>query len=724
MGAHSSDNFIGHATSGALNMLKHCSVDGEANIYVLGSYEGRVTIHSQQIRALNLIYALKSLGKLHKEKGGELQVAVIGGGIGGFTAAAAAASQQVSVTVFERHSELLHNLRGCHTRHLHPNIYDWPAEVAAEDTTKLPFLNWSAGTADSVATKLDEQWNKLVSAGGLITVKTSVEICIRDCQPEGGRRVTVVSHPHDELSFDVIILAVGFGVEKHIAPQPLRSYWRDDSLHQPEIELRGERTRYLVSGNGDGGLIDVLRLRLRNFKHENLISDFELNTLEQRGELRRIEEDISSVADPDRTIYERYEELKKPERLDSLLLARLRADTTVTLNYDSWAFSSRSSVLHRYLIYRLLKIDENLRAQPGKLLRVEGHEPNLIAHFEVDRQERSGPFHRVVVRHGPISAMGRDFSKLHGAFQNTLGARNALDATRRPLWSDGFFDGSGNSEGISDASPSSEQPITLVPPLSDISYFVQSGSGPKALASKAVAISDFAIQLRDELRKGEGDSVTNKFNLLAAHEKNWILDSVGKAALADDNAIAGLKQLLDCGEFNVDILRPLLTQLVKEAVFKPSLARKESILHLGSASLAFVDKSVLIEFFDAIITLVERNQFSEVNVIMPALAKAQDVIPHSLHMKYIEVLIAQSRSSSFQGAPAARSALTNLSGPTMMTLLEAMHVEWLASQPIDANRILRELFSRHLNLVPDKNRGLIQEYINKDYFEFLTTHGR
>lgn len=708
--------------SEALNMLKHCSVEGEPNIYVLGSYEGRVTIHSQQIRALNLIYALKTLGKLNREKSGQLQVAVVGGGIGGMTAAVAAARQQASVTVFERHSELLHNLRGCHTRHLHPNIYDWPAEVAAQDKTNLPFLNWSAGSADSVATELIKQWKELANPGGPISVKAPVEICIRDCLPEGRRRITIVSHPHEELTFDVIILAVGFGVEKHLPPQPLRSYWRDDSLHQPEIELRGERTRYLVSGNGDGGLIDVLRLRLRDFKHENLISDFKLDILEQKDELKRIEEQIASVAEPDRTIYERYEELKKPNDLDMLLLARLRSDTAVTLNYNLWPFSHRSSLLHRYLVYRLMKIDSNLRTQPGNLIAVDGHEPNLTAHFDVDGQKHVGSFQRVVVRHGPVSAMGRDFSKLHGAFQTTLGARNALDDTRRPLWSQGFFDESSSADNSSGGTASVESPTGPESAMPNISSNPTPHVDSAKLQLLTGPISEFATQLRDELRQGEADSVTNKFNLLDTNDKAWVLNSVWKASLADDNALAGLKQLLECGDFDSDNVRDLLTQLVKESVFKPSLARKESILRLGPSFLNLVDRPVLEEFFDSLIKLVERDQYSEVNVIMPALAKAQDAIPDSLYWKYFQALVRQSRSNSFQGAPSAREALFALSEEVMTTVLEELNAEWLVHESPTAKDVLSSLFARHLNIIPEDKRELIKNYIDKNYLEFCKAY--
>lgn len=118
------------------------------------------------------------------------------------------------------------------------------------------------------------------------------------------------------------------------------------------------------------------------------------------------------------------------------------------------------------------------------------------------------------------------------------------------------------------------------------------------------------------------------------------------------------------------------------------------------------------------------NQFSEVNVIMPALAKVQDAIPATLHLKYIDMLIAQSNSSSFQGAPAARLALTSLSDAAVASLIDKLSIEWFKGQPIDANKLLRNLFASHINQVPDDKRELVQSFIDNGYFEFLEMHGQ
>jgi hypothetical protein len=69
---------------------------------------------------------------------------------------------------------------------------------------------------------------------------------------------------------EVVVYAVGFGTE--IGGD--ESYWRNDRLAQTDLEFTGnKKIRYVVSGAGDGGLVDVFRLTIRDFRHERIFSE-------------------------------------------------------------------------------------------------------------------------------------------------------------------------------------------------------------------------------------------------------------------------------------------------------------------------------------------------------------------------------------------------------------------------------------------------------------------
>jgi hypothetical protein len=311
--------------------------DAEYNdCYVLGCFEKRVTVRSQQIRALNLLWALHS----HKRLEATGNVLVIGGGAGGMTAAAAAARLGYKVTLLEQKGVLLPVFRGNDTRWLHPSIYDWPALPGAErhdggpqaeDEAGLPLLSWEAALAKNVADQLDAQWAALPERS-----RIEVVLNVESVHPGTGRpRYVSWNAPRrngepspTDGHFDAIILAVGFGFEREFPPVPRLSYWDNDHLHQP---TRGAVESYLVSGCGDGGLIDLLRLKLEDFRHETvqqLVSAPSLDGVKAR--LLEIEEKARMLDSPELFLQEEYRKLPVPTEVDNTL--RLRTDTEVTLN--------------------------------------------------------------------------------------------------------------------------------------------------------------------------------------------------------------------------------------------------------------------------------------------------------------------------------------------------------------------------------------------------------
>lgn len=128
------------------------------DIYILGCFEGKKTIYTQQTRALTLIHALFKAGKIQKGT----KIGIIGGGVSGVSAAIAAASTGARVVLCEKGNGLFPIQRDCDHRWLHPYAYDWPSEHVRDDSTNLPFasMNWTAGPANKVLAKLENQFSK------------------------------------------------------------------------------------------------------------------------------------------------------------------------------------------------------------------------------------------------------------------------------------------------------------------------------------------------------------------------------------------------------------------------------------------------------------------------------------------------------------------------------------------------------------------------------------
>jgi hypothetical protein len=137
---------------------------------------------------------------------------------------------------------------------------------------RLPFLSWSAGTAAQVAIDIEQQFNEAVLAsGGRLRNEFGVD-SINVRQSDGELEITykVGKDQHTEIS-TAIIYAVGFGLE---TGSDDAQYWRNDCLGQSEAYFSGgARIRRLVSGVGDGALIDMLRLTFRDFSQDTVLAE-------------------------------------------------------------------------------------------------------------------------------------------------------------------------------------------------------------------------------------------------------------------------------------------------------------------------------------------------------------------------------------------------------------------------------------------------------------------
>jgi NB-ARC domain/Tetratricopeptide repeat/Pyridine nucleotide-disulphide oxidoreductase len=419
-------------------VLTHMEVKGEPGLYVVGCFERRVTLSSQQVRALNLVYALHH----EKQLGAGASIAIVGGSAAGMTAAAGAARLGYKVTLLERGDALLPFLRGNHTRWIHPHIYDWPEEGSERADAGLPLLDWTASLADEVARQIEARWDALPERSAIEVHHNARDIVL-------GPRVSWNADRHYRKPFAGVILAVGFGVERRVEGVPWVSYWDDDRLHQP---VRGDRERHLVSGCGDGGLIDLLRVRVSDFRHERVVEELlgspSLSAL--KGELLAIDVEARRQPKPEEWLWDRYEQLAVPAEVDATLASRLRRDTEAVLNGRSpTPFSLGASILNRFLVSRLLfKFGVPYRA--GELTCSKVRDRYEVKFASGGKAEL---FDHVTCRHGPSPAPLEEHFPAVWTNCAGMSALAELDQTRTPIFGDAFGPVPSGSPGKPPAGP-------------------------------------------------------------------------------------------------------------------------------------------------------------------------------------------------------------------------------------------------------------------------------
>lgn len=392
------------------------------NVYSIVPVGRPVTFQSQQIRAFNLIWALHAAKLLVPES----RVAIVGAGLAGITAAAAAYSKQCNVSIFERHGRPMAMQRKNQSRYIHPNMHRWPYGVL-EERTSMPALNWSAASAGVVVEQIDKQWQKICEqAESRIKeyFRYNVEIVQEGALPKVRAQLRKQAKANGPISgcelifqeFDVVILTVGFGIERYVEDVPFVSYWENDSFEQTKRDS-DDAHRILISGCGDGGLIDAQRFCIQNFNHQTVVDEllYHEEYASLREEIARIENVLSVIRDDEQfqiESFRQYRALTDSDNrgwkvfcgLDSspgLTQLLLRDDVSVTLNSDAVSpLSPRSSALNRFITFALLE-KQALRYQQGKL-QVTLNRGKFDVKFGDDSIHR---FDQLIVRHGPQGAL-------------------------------------------------------------------------------------------------------------------------------------------------------------------------------------------------------------------------------------------------------------------------------------------------------------------------------
>lgn len=260
----------------AQTILNSSKLLPDSNIYSIGPFGRSVSFGSQQARAFNLIWALQKENIINSDT----SVAVIGIGLSGMTAALTLAAYNCPPEIYEMEDEVLDRQSGAEHRMLHPTINFWP-EREINHTTAFPFADWHLQDCSETVEYFQSIWKEHGSQCFIDICNNAVVQLIAPItkgvdegkilvKRKGGRfrasdRDVEDMHEDNEKSYHVVILATGFGDERNLdlSTHEEHSYWKPDGL-EGRIGLP-EFKEFLVAGDGDGGLIDCLRILYNSF---------------------------------------------------------------------------------------------------------------------------------------------------------------------------------------------------------------------------------------------------------------------------------------------------------------------------------------------------------------------------------------------------------------------------------------------------------------------------
>lgn len=251
-------------------MLDESRAVGRERVYSATGYsQQNISIVHQQVRCANLAWALRHRRKLRK---GDV-VAIVGGSFSGLMLACSIAiADDVIVYVIEKERRLLHRFLDKSQRYLSPNLNSRDLgerfnPTFAEPIYRPAIFAWEAGVASDVAMAWLREFDRYAAKLPIFTL-LHTEV-VPDAIAETNGKVIIRLGPSDAalrpLTVDVLIDATGFGSEANPLKLADHSYW--EGGHRLIYDHLPPRSRVLVSGCGDSGIIELMHYAFADFHH-------------------------------------------------------------------------------------------------------------------------------------------------------------------------------------------------------------------------------------------------------------------------------------------------------------------------------------------------------------------------------------------------------------------------------------------------------------------------
>ena len=449
-------------------IIRASRFDGEDNgVYFVGPFSRRVSFGAQQNRALNLVYALRARDLLHGP------IAVVGAGLAGLLITSTLVALDYEVDLFESKPRIFAHQRNTRHRFVHPTVNAWPEHPSLDLTTQLPFFDWCAGICNEVISGFEKEWTPIRDKL-LDKKRLHLETEVLNYRARKAGISLEIKSAKDAKLFKTVIFATGFEVEKTIANADEASYWDDDRLER--VRDNDGNARFAISGIGDGGLIDSLRLVHNEFEGGKLAVRV-ATALFESDIARRIKKAEAAFEADHKPSIERELEAVYDDSVRALPNG-LRKELDIScskilplvwlIGNSETPFGRNAAPIHKLLVAHAiqqaavsyvngtLKIDENRRIS----IEPESEAPRL-------------PLHSALIRHGAESTLMKLLKAKPAQLEKLISAqKNLSDDLISPFWM--------NSEipkafGYPEHNPKA---IEFVKSRFDRARWVSSGFGP------------------------------------------------------------------------------------------------------------------------------------------------------------------------------------------------------------------------------------------------------
>lgn len=225
----------------------------------------------------------------------------------------------------------------------------------------------------------------------------------------------------------------------------------------------------------------------------------------------------------------------------------------------------------------------------------------------------------------------------------------------------------------------------------------------------------FADQL---LNQGEkADSPARKLQILTEDDRAYVIDELLKQVPAKATALPVLS-MIATSKLISDQERCLILENMtrKVSLFGDLESKIELLRSVPEAALLAISEEVRSSLFDDLIRIVNRDQYDEVNKLVPVLVGHTLDIPSELRGDYIIALLNQSQSDSWKGAPAARAVLRRLPEEVVKDGIHRLDRDYLYWK--GQKKDIKNFVEFYHGLAKGKQKRLFSDLLELSYVKF------
>jgi hypothetical protein len=243
-------------------------------------------------------------------------------------------------------------------------------------------------------------------------------------------------------------------------------------------------------------------------------------------------------------------------------------------------------------------------------------------------------------------------------------------------------------------------------------FELESAAQPPAASSEAVRFLSIL-----QTSSGSKQATAHKLALLNSQDRAYVLDELSRSATDVPQSIWVVGQIVHSTVFPKDE-GIILTERIARAVTLYGDTNSKAVLLSAVPEDVFssIYEGIRLAFFADVIEIINQDQFEDVNKLVPAAVDHISAIPPGLKKDFVFALLNQARSSSYQGAPAARRALRSLPDDLAKAAIDLMDLDFLFRN--SQYEEVRNFAGRYQHLAEESKRAMFKDLSDLGCREF------